>query len=106
MDHDMHFFTMSLKEWQFFCSELEITTGHKDAVTQRQIRQSFWRAQGAFAPDHGSAVAMKEREDFLEKMSANSEDEVSAICTAVSCADRRGWFSHLKTGVFAERRQR
>ena len=77
----MHFFTMSLKEWQVFCSELEITTGHADSVTQRQIRLSFWRAQGSFAPDHGSAVAMKEREQFLEKMSANPEDEVSVICT-------------------------
>ena len=77
MDHDMHFFTMSLKEWKYFCSVLEITTGKAAVVTQRQIRQSFWRAQGAFAPDHGAAVAVKEREEFLEKISADPEEEVS-----------------------------
>eukprot|EP01043_Picozoa_sp_COSAG02_P037951 COSAG02_NODE_2889_length_7801_cov_2.407114_3_plen_179_part_00 len=77
MDHDLHFFTMSLTEWKFFVSELGVTGHNACGITQRQIRQSFWRAQGSFAPEHGSAAAMKEREDFLQKLNVTSEEDVS-----------------------------
>lgn len=75
LDPDMKFYTMSLKEWTIFIQKLNIKA---QGFTHREIKNTFWRAQGAFAPDFGSMVALKEREEFLERLHAEDELEVSA----------------------------
>ena len=74
VDADMHFFTMSLKEWTVFVNKLNIVG---DGFAQRSIKDTFWRAQGAWAPEFGTMVALKEREEFLEKLHATDEQEAA-----------------------------
>jgi len=74
VDADMHFFTMSLKEWTIFVNKLNIVG---DGFAQRSIKDTFWRAQGAWAPEFGTMVALKEREEFLEKLHATDEQEAA-----------------------------
>ena len=45
IDSDMHFHTMSVKEWGFFVSKLHFKG---DEFTHRASRDVFWRSQGAF----------------------------------------------------------
>merc|ERR1739848_216696 len=40
-------------------------------------KDTFWRAQGAWAPEFGTMVALKEREEFLEKLHATDEQEAA-----------------------------
>lgn len=75
MDPDMKFYTMSLKEWTMFIQKLNIAA---QGFTHRDTKNAFWRAQGAFAPEFGTMVALKEREEFLEKLHATDELEVRA----------------------------
>ena len=75
VDPDMKFYTMSLKEWTMFIQKLNISG---QGFNQRDIKNTFWRAQGAFAPEFGTMVAIKEREQFLEDLHATDEQEVRA----------------------------
>jgi len=63
VDSDMHFHTMSIKEWGIFVSKLQFKG---DTFNHRNSRDVFWRAQGAFD-------SVKEREEFLTSLGA-SED--------------------------------
>ena len=74
VDPDMKFYTMSLKEWTIFVQKLNIAG---QGFAQRDTKNTFWRAQGAFAPEFGTMVAMKEREEFLEKLHATDEQEAA-----------------------------
>jgi hypothetical protein len=74
VDPDMQFYTMSLKEWTYFVQKLNIAS---QGFTQRDVKNTFWRAQGAFAPEFGTMVALKEREEFLEKLHATDEMEAA-----------------------------
>jgi hypothetical protein len=73
VDPDMKFYTMSLKEWTSFIQKINIAA---QGFTHRDIKNTFWRAQGSFAPEFGTMVALKEREEFLEKLHATEEMEV------------------------------
>lgn len=73
VDPDMKFYTMSLREWTAFIQKLNIAA---QGFSQRDIKNTFWRAQGSFAPEFGTMVALKEREEFLEKLHATEDMEV------------------------------
>lgn len=77
VDPDMKYYTMSLKEWTLFITKLNIASA---GFTQRDIKNTFWRAQGSFAPEFGTMVALKEREEFLEKLHATDDVDVRATC--------------------------
>ena len=77
VDPDMKFYTMSLKEWTMFITKLNIASA---GFSQRDIKNTFWRAQGSFAPEFGSMVALKEREEFLEQLHATDDMDVRMIC--------------------------
>lgn len=76
VDPDMKFYTMSLKEWSIFVQKLNIAG---QGFQNKDVKNTFWRAQGAWTGEGflGAQGALKEREEFLEKLHATDEQEAA-----------------------------